>query len=198
MNLTYWVRHPWQAGQRIRYLIWQRRNPNAPWLCPGTIAFCEKHIHDSMTVLEFGCGRSTHWFSQLAETVVSIEYDADWYRHVGEQLRLARKSNVDLRLTPLNHPLEVAEQPDYDPVPDYVGILDSFPAESLDVVLVDGHYRTICARRAAVKIAPGGFLIIDDLQRWPDWAHLTIPEDWELVDHSSNGVKSAGIWQRPH
>jgi predicted O-methyltransferase YrrM len=185
------------AVARLRYWMWEKRNPDKPWMCPGTIAFCEAHLSPAMTALEFGSGRSTRWFATKVGTLTSIEHDAAWHAVVKEQLARARIANVDYRLIPLNHPEAEGERLDYPSVPDYVAAADRLGDRSLDFAVVDGHYRTNCVQHLLPKIKPGGYLLVDDINLWPSPAALPIPAGWRVVDDSSNGVKRCVVWQAP-
>jgi predicted O-methyltransferase YrrM len=195
MALWFWVTRPKLAIARVRCWLWERANPNMPWLCPGTIEFCRTHLTKSMKALEFGSGRSTHWFAGLVGHLISVEHNAEWHRIVAKQIADARLANVDYRLVPLSHPESEGERPDYAPMPDYVTVADALADRSLDFAVVDGHYRTHCVRHVVPKMAPGGYLLVDDINFWPSPASLPIPADWRIVDDSTDGIKRCIVWQ---
>jgi len=195
MTVQYWLVRPRMAMARLRYWVWERRNPDKPWMCPGTIAFCESHLSPSMTALEFGSGRSTMWFSKMVGRLTSVEHDRQWYEQVRQQLAEAKISNVDYRLVPLNHPKSEPERVDYSPVPDYVAVADGVPDKSIGFAVVDGHYRTNCVRHLVPKIATGGYLLVDDINMWPSPESLPVPAGWPVADDSTNGVKRCIVWQ---
>jgi len=195
MRIRFWLHHPWLVFGRIRYWFWEKRNPNKPWLCPGTVRFCESHLTKSMSALEFGSGRSTRWFAGQVGHLISVEHDSGWYEQVRQQIAAAAVTNVDYRLVPLNHPESEGERGEYDSVPDYVAAIDQLPDVSLDLVVVDGHYRTHCIRHALPKIKPGGYLLVDDINLWPSVDVFQIPKRWTIADDSTNGVKRCIIWQ---
>lgn len=195
MNLRFWVTRPRMLVARVRYWVWEKRNPDKPWMCPGTIAFCEAHLSKAMKALEFGSGRSTQWFSNLVGHLTSIEQDAGWYETVKGRLSQAGIKNVDYRHVPLNHPDSEGERSSYDPVPDYVAVCDEFADRSLDFVVVDGHYRTNCVRRVIPKMAKAGYLLVDDTNLWRSLDDLGIPATWRIADDSTNGLKRCVIWQ---
>lgn len=197
MAIGYWLRRPRMAFARLRYYFWERANPDKPWLCSGTIAFCDRHLGQSMRALEFGSGRSTRWFAKKVGHLTSIEHDAAWYEVVKTQLADERVENVDYRLIRLNHPESEPEHFRYTVTPDYVAAADQMPDASLDFVVVDGHYRTTCVRHVLDKISPGGYLLVDDVNMWPSPVEVGVPEKWRVVDDSSNGVKRCIIWQSP-
>ena len=185
------------AVARLRYRVWEVMNPDKPWLCPGTVAFCQSHLSTSMHALEFGSGRSTRWFATLVGHLTGVEHSRTWYEEVTRQLAEHEITNVDYRLVPLNHAESEPEQAAYSPVPDYVAVADGVPDGSLGLAIVDGHYRTNCVRHLVPKIASGGYLLVDDIDLWPTPESLPVPEDWRVVDDSTNGVKRCVIWQAP-
>jgi predicted O-methyltransferase YrrM len=195
MTRLSWLTRPRRLLARLRYWVWEKRNPDKPWMCPGTIAFCQSKLSGSMKALEFGSGRSTLWFATLVGHLTSIEYDESWYQQIAQRLREAGAKNVDYRHVPLGHPRLEPERSAYQPVPDYVAVADSFPDRGLDFVVVDGHYRTNCIRHVLPKIAPGGYLLVDDIDRWPSLDEFTIPSSWRIVDDSTNGMKRCVVWQ---
>ncbi len=197
MRLGYWLAHPRMLAHRIGYWAWEKSNPDKPWLCPGTIRFCEQHFKGSRQALEYGSGRSTRWFASLTSHLTSVEASPEWYEEVKTQLRGDGITNVDYLHVPLDHPWADPEREVYDPMPSYVAVADRFADGTLDFVSIDGHYRTHCVRRAAPKVAPGGYLLLDDANRWNPLASVPVPAGWRIVDNSTNGVKRCVIWQAP-
>jgi hypothetical protein len=197
MTIWHWVRRPRRAIARLCYWLWEKRNPDAPWLTPGAVRFCEAVLSPAMRAWEFGSGRSTSWFASRVGHLVSIEHDSAWYATVRERLTAAGVKNVDYRLIPLDHSRGEPERPTYDPLPRYIGTITAEPDASLALVVVDGHYRTNCVRESLPKIQPGGLLLIDDLNLWPRREDLPIPGDWPQVHESTNGLKRTGLWRRP-
>jgi hypothetical protein len=197
MNVRFWISNPSLIVPRLRYWVWEKANAHKPWMCTGTIGFCREHLVRSMSALEFGSGRSTAWFAGMVGHLTSVEHNPGWHGQVGRQLAEQRVANVDYRFVPLDHPEAEPERPDYDPTPAYVAVLDEFADGSLDLVIVDGHYRTNCIRRAVPKIKPGGYLLVDDANMWPSLEAIPIPDRWEVVDDSTNGLKRCVIWQAP-
>jgi Methyltransferase domain len=195
MALLFWAKNPQLLAARLKYWVWERQNPDKPWMCPGTIAFCEKALSKSMTALEFGSGRSTRWFAGLVGHVTSVEHDGAWYSEVQGQISASGLNNVKYLHVPLEHPPSAPERSNYDTLPRYVGVVDRFADRSLDFIVVDGHYRTTCIRHAMRKLAPGGYLLVDDINMWATFAEVGVPADWPIVDDSTNGIKRCVIWQ---
>ncbi len=197
MNLRFFLEKPHLIIPRVSYWIWEKRNPDKPWLCPGSIRFLEKTLSKQMNGVEFGSGRSTVWFSRQLGHVVSVEHAVEWYNKIKADLESAGISNVDYRLIPLDQPESEPEQENYAVLPAYVRVLDSFADNSLDFIFVDGHYRTTCVKQSLAKLKPGGLLFVDDINLWPSVQAVPVPAGWQIVDDSTNGLKHAIIWKKP-
>jgi hypothetical protein len=195
MNYKFWLTHPHLILARLNYWIWERLNPDKPWMCPGTINFCQHHFKGSLKALEFGSGRSTQWFANLTEHLTSIEHSSEWYSITQNKLQLLGISNVSYLYIPLNHPEAEPENHQYQPLPDYVKVLDKFENGELDFIVIDGHYRTTCIICSISKIRTGGYLLVDDVNMWPSIESLPIPVNLKIVDDSTNGIKRCIIWQ---
>jgi hypothetical protein len=195
MAITFWLRRPILAAARLRLWVREQLRPEEPWLCSGTIDFCESNLSKGMKAVEFGSGRSTPWLAACVGHLLSIEHNEFWYKKVSEKLNAAGVNNVDYRFIPLNHPEQQAEQEIYSPVPAYIAVLDTLENGSVDFALIDGHYRTNCIKYIVPKLARGGYLAVDDVNIWPSIGHLPVPNGWRIVDDSSNGLKRCVIWQ---
>ena len=190
MKLWFWARRPRMAVARVRYWSWEKRHPDAPWLAPDAVRFCNSILSPSMRAWEFGSGRSTPWFAARVGHVASIEHDPAWYAIVRERLDECKAANIDYRLITLDHPETEPEHQAYDPLPRYVASIGAEADESLAFIVVDGHYRTACIRASIAKLQPGGFLLVDDVNFWPGRTDLPIPADWRQVHESIFGSQA--------
>ena len=164
-------------------------------MCSGTIRFCDSHFSGGRNALEFGSGRSTRWFAKRVDRLTSVEHAEEWHRIVSKELQDEGVGNVDYLHIPLDHLESAPEQTTYDPIPAYVRAADRFDDGTLDFVIVDGHYRTHCVRRALPKLRRGGYLLVDDVNMWPNIQAIGVPDSWRVVDDSTNGIKRCLIWQ---
>ncbi len=149
-----------------------------------------------MSAFEWGSGRSTTWFAQRLGHITSIENDAVWYEQVQETLKHVKISNVSLKLVPLEHAYADLYFPYYDPLPHYVEAISEVADESLDFVVVDGHYRQACTWLAMRKIKPGGYLLIDNTD-WLPREQWPVPFAWPIVHQSRNVLTQTTLWQKP-
>ena len=121
-----------------------------PWYTYPAIDFLTHRNFEGKNVLEFGGGQSTLWWSVRAQTVLTIEEDADWY----ERLRSRVARNVSLHHVPVDHAMRsVASVKD---------VLDVQPIRTFDVIVVDGHLRQEVTALAFDYLAPGGAMILDN------------------------------------
>ena len=149
--------------------------------------------------LEWGSGRSTLWFAQRVNHLISIEHDESWYRRIDSQLMVTKLGNVDYRLC--RNPRE------------YVSCVEQLPRAQLDFVLIDGNSRDRCALAAIPLLKIGGIHIIDNCNwflpndsRAPDSRRAgqgAASHDWELFLQrvctwrriwTTNGVTDTALW----
>ena len=193
-------------------MVYERRNPNDPWLTSDMIKILSTYLRPTDIGLEFGSGRSTLWFAKRINKLTSVEHDQKWFGIVKNQLHQEPKLNVDYRLC--------EDGIQNDAATDYVNICSTIPSESLDFVLIDGVARDHCALASLDKIRSGGILIVDNVNwffprpvkvrsvspnsRRPEdgyasdaWSHVgTHIADWRFV-WTSNGVTDTAFWVKP-
>jgi predicted O-methyltransferase YrrM len=196
MKVWFWIRRPHRLAARFRYWVWERRNPDKPWLTPGAVSFLDSHLTADMVGIEFGSGRSTTWYARRLNRLTSVEHHEGWYHHIQKQLVDEGITNVEYRLLPLDDPESAPEEAAYPQLPRYVAAVDEFADDTLDFAVVDGHYRTTCIRAVLPKLKPGGFLLVDDANMWPG-NRPPIPTDWKEVSRTTNGIKFTVIWEKP-
>ena len=196
MKLLYWLIRPRSGFARLRYYWWEHRNADKPWLTPGAVTFLAELLAPPMAGLEFGSGRSTLWFAKHLGELTSVEHHEGWFQIVSKQLEEANIKNVKYRLVPLDHPEADPELPEYHPQPKYIAVASDLPDGCLDLVVVDGHYRSHCIRASISKLRSGGLLLVDDANLWPGNAP-PVPIDWPEVSRTTNGIKFTVIWKKP-
>jgi len=189
----------------LKLTVYQIVHPGAPWLTPLAVAFLDDWLQPEHTGLEWGAGRSTLWFANRVDRLISIEHDRNWYSRVQTKLLSRPRNNVTL----------VLASPDED---EYLRPARELEDESVDFALVDGisALRDRCAECAIPKIRPGGLLILDDVHRYlpsGSRAPLALPigaepasacwgrvidmvASWDLIETSS-GVTDTGMLRRP-
>gem|GEM_PF-1263690 len=109
-----------------------------PWSNYHFIDYLKKNLTKNDSVLEFGCGGSTVFFSKLVGAITSIEHNKKWVsevkRRVGGNCRVLLKSETN-----------------------YLDISGKY-----DIIFIDGIRRLDCTKKSLSLLKKGGKIIIDD------------------------------------
>ncbi len=179
-----------------------RGGANSPWLVRTMVEILENWLKPGDRGLEWGSGRSTTWFAERAEHLVSVEHDAAWHSQVNERLKGKEVRNVEYYLCEGER--------------DYVSLCDRFAPESFDFCLVDGEARDRCALAALSLVKPGGIIIVDNCNWYlpsqtrspfsrspergpstPEWSsYYSQVKEWRRI-WTSNGVTDTCLWVKP-
>ena len=167
---------PRYVVSRIRQGIWEKRNPELPWLTKTAVGFLSEYLRAGDSVVEFGSGRSTLWFrSRIGETgrIVSVEHNAEWHAEVQRRISARGLANVTLILA--------ENQPEK-----YVAAAAAkVEPQSADFILIDGVHRDACGEWALGAIKPGGIIGVDNVQRY-------LPHDSRCPHALPPGAPAAG------
>jgi len=185
---------------RLSYFRYRRIHPDIPWLTQNAVSFLKMWLKSSDIGLEWGCGKSTIFFSKRVKHLTSIEHDKEWYMRVKNILKSVQIQNVDLLYR---------EHID-DRKSEYVRYPGSFPKASFDFVLVDGKHRGQCMKVAIELVRLGDILILDNANRYlpsdsraPDSLTEDISTEFrEIMSQlaswrsiwTSNGLWDTAIW----
>lgn len=179
------------------------------WITADALALLEGLLKPEDQVLEFGAGNSTAWLAGMVGQVISVEESAEWAAIVRERAAGLGFTNVDVRLVPVDAgSRDSAEHRDA-----YINVAPELLPGSLDMVLVDGQYRDMCALRGLDLLAPGGMLVLDNAETYlpsetrspwridapatSGWAEfLQTTATWRQI-WTTNGVWDTAIWIKP-
>ena len=117
-------------------------NPT-PWYTFPAIDFLSTIDFTDQSVLEFGGGQSTIWWSRRALYVLSIDNDAQWFNLISPQIK--EHTNVDFLLC--EDLVEYANKP---------------RGKQFDLIVIDGGDRYLCARTALEYLKERGAIVLDD------------------------------------
>lgn len=138
-----------------------------PWWTFDAVQAVDEFLADrpQARVFEWGSGASTLWLSKRAGEVVSVEHDGQWHAMVTG--RLADRDNVALRHVPAHTSGRVGSaKPGFERqyFDRYVHAIRDVPG-SFDLIVIDGRAREACLEEAALRLAPGGIILLDDFKR---------------------------------
>lgn len=191
----FYLAHPIIFFRRLGYFFYEIRHPDEPWIAQKAVQFLDQNLKSDMVLFEWGSGRSTRWFAKRVQKVISIEYNSEWSQRVQKQLVEEGVENVSLKYIPLEHPLKAPTPKRYPKVPQYVAAIFQHEPESLDVIVVDGHYRLTCVDQGLGYLKKGGYLVIDNSNRSSkeEWG---VPPEWPIVHESENVMTQTTIWKK--
>lgn len=124
----------------------KKGNP-IPWLTYSFINFLTPRLQNSFTVLEFGTGNSTLWFSKKVKSIIAIEHNLDWY-------------NFMLRRIPSNVAIQFVDMNSFQ---SYGMILEK-TTDKFDIIINDGIFRNEIAKTCHNSLTENGVIIFDNLQ----------------------------------
>ena len=187
-----------------------------PWIVYAALGYVATHIPAELNVGEFGSGGSTLYWLSKGASVVTVEHDYQWAQKVQEKVTSQQQDSLDIRVVepePLktsgpevnteyrsnNHMFQ------HYSFRRYAHALDDLPAESLDLILIDGRARSSSLRAAFDKLRPGGLVVFDNSDRleyapalaWAEergvsWKHFVGP----VPCHPSYSQTSVGHYRR--
>jgi len=144
---------------RRRQARFERLNPEAPWFVPDSLPYIESILKPTFVGLEWGTGRSSIWFGKRVAHITCVEGRRTWWNEMVSRVGQERlETRIDLRL------VEITSEFNFNnnEIDRYTGVIEEFPDESLDFVIIDGHFREACLDRCSKKIKGGGVLILDN------------------------------------
>jgi predicted O-methyltransferase YrrM len=193
---------------RLKWGIYQRRNAEKPWLTPAANQMLSTLLRPDDIGLEWGSGRSTCWLARHLGQLTSVEDHKEWHAKVSNQIQSLGLKNVQYQLAA--HPAPGEEERG-----EYVRVCDRFADASLTFALVDGQAREYCANAVLPKLAPGGVLVIDNINWFLDhpthspasragkgplndtWAKFQrATADWRMI-WTTSGVTDTALWFKP-
>ena len=130
-----------------------------PLMFENEYKFVEKYIDKSDTLLEWGSGNGTIYFSGLVKKLISIEHDLDWYNTINKTISILNCDNIELvyvKPTVMDQSINRYEQ-----LKDYV----DYPIVNqlkFDKVLIDGRARKYCAMMLYEYINDDTIVLIHD------------------------------------
>jgi uncharacterized membrane protein YbhN (UPF0104 family) len=166
------------AASRSRTLLWVRTwlsiydvtdlaRFDVPWWTFEAADAVDEFLRErpDARVFEWGSGASTLWLAGRCGSVTSVEHDEDWARSLEPML----PDNATVRLVPPRPdaaPAVGSDKPGFEGLDfgAYVEAIDDVPGE-FDLVVVDGRARSACLERGLPRLAEGGVLVFDNVER---------------------------------
>jgi predicted O-methyltransferase YrrM len=153
-----------------------------PWIPYKATEYLETKIQKHHIAFEWGSGGSTIYLAARLTRITSIEYDQDWHNHTTQELKARGITNATIKyIPPQPGPKTDPNQndPRFTDPNAYTSRSTQFTehqwraycqaidqeSELFDIILIDGNSRPSCIKHAASKLAPGGLVIVDNMDR---------------------------------
>ena len=147
-----------------------------PWFTYPAIAFLSQFDYSTKSVFEWGAGASSIFWAQKAKHLVAVEHDPAWAHRLLPSLQTANVRFI--------HKTEAAA---------YCHAIELEDAE-FDVISIDGVFRADCAKLAPHHLAPGGIIIFDNSDLYPQACRLLRESGLIEIDFSGFGPILDAAW----
>lgn len=142
------------------------RKANKVWMSPQEQQLIESYLDENQTMLEYGSGYSTVWFSQFVKHYYSIEHARDWYEAISAKINAL--PNVDYQLAAVDAGYKGwpggFSEGTFEQFEEYIKAVDRFKPQRkvFDRVLIDGRARAFCAKYILKYLHQGSYIFIHD------------------------------------
>ena len=143
--------------------------------------FIEKYLNTNDTLLEWGSGNGTIYFSNLVKNIISIEHDKNWVDNIKKTIKAYNIKNIKI-----HHIAAHSAEPipcRYEQFKDYI----EFPKKNnlkFTKVLIDGRARKYCAKSIYDIIDNKTIVFIHDFNR-PDYQKTL--KYYNIIDQITDG-----------
>jgi hypothetical protein len=146
-----------------------------PWYTYPAIQYLSQIDLSDRDGFEFGSGNGSLFWAGRLRSLVSVEGDQHWHEMIGR--RKAENQQVLLVEDLDEYPRSIARQ-----------------HRSYDLIIVDGKRRRDCAREALRRLSPGGMIILDNADWYPNTARLLREAGLIQVDFTGFGPVNNYAW----
>ncbi|MFT5435904.1 MAG: hypothetical protein ACI840_000545 [Ulvibacter sp.] len=144
-----------------------------PWFTYPAIEYLDQLDLSKKTMLEWGSGNSSLFFSERVQALTSLEHNSEWFEKVKE-------------FGIPNQSLILATD-DYATCAELDGKL-------FDIILIDGIKREECAQIGPSLLAKGGLIILDNSDRYPEIACKLRMKGYIEIDFHGFGPINDYTW----
>jgi hypothetical protein len=163
-----------------------------PWMPQNQIDLIQSYLKPTDTMLEYGAGGSTLYFSQYVEKYVSIEHDINWIDKIREN---KMPDNVELHYCAPNNKIQL---PTWEGNPEdfqnYISFIDTLTYKNYDKVFIDGRVRVKCSVKVLDYLNTDSLVFVHDFFE-RDRYHKIL-EYYKIIDQDRNTRPSLVILKK--
>lgn len=154
--------------------------PSTPMMQEEDIKLISSYLSPTDTVLEWGSGGSTLYFSSKVKEYYSIEHDVTWsnllYRHL--------PNNVKYFFIPPDSSL-TEPWTKYNEIYSYVNHVDTLGIKFFDKVFIDGRGRGFCAIKILDYLHKDSLVFIHDFWTRECRGYFEVFKYYDIVDYTT-------------
>lgn len=163
-----------------------------PWMSDKQVNMIQSYCKSDHTMLEYGAGGSTLYFSKYVKKYISIEHDINWYNQIKKN---DLNANIELHYcAPDNNialPVWQAKPEDFR---SYVSLVDQLPYKHYDRVLIDGRARVECAIKILDYISHDSIVFVHDF--FERKRYHTLYDHYKLIDEDNVKQPSLAVFKK--
>jgi hypothetical protein len=163
----------WSLSRELHSAINKDGEP-LPWITYPAIEYLNQLDLRSKTVLEYGSGNSSLYFSRRVKSILSIEHNLEWYS----------KLKIDLAE---NQSLIHASEELYAEAPLQQN-------KKFDIIIIDGIKREECVAVCFKIIEEGGMILLDNSERYPNLCEKIRNDGYLQIDFHGMGPINRYTW----
>jgi len=168
-----------KMGQYSTFKLEKPVNSNRepiPWITYPALEFLLQFDYFGSSVFEYGSGNSTLFWSGKAKDVISVETDKDWFEFISR----SKPDNASIYL--------------HDNIDDFINLILKFD-RLFDVIIIDSiKYRYAVIDNALIKLKPGGIIIFDNSDWYPNSCQRLRDHGFNQIDFHGFGPVNGYTW----
>jgi len=189
-----------------------------PWITFPVIDMLKKKLNRESKVFEYGGGGSTLFFIKTAKELVTVEHDQYWFNNLQSIIKEKNLPTWNAHFIPpepkpANLKLDRSNPDDYYTDDEafldfqfkrYVTVIDQYPDEYFDIILIDGRSRPACIKHSLPKLKRAGLLVVDNADREYYFTrlidlfktHFNIVYNQKAPSPYADFFTQTGVWQK--
>jgi hypothetical protein len=146
-----------------------------PWYTYPALEYLRQFDFSAWDAFEFGGGNSSRFWARRCRSVTTVESDPTWHATIVK-----------------------------DALPSQTVLLETDPVRYADAVtrgdrryhliVIDGQHRRACTERAHRHLMPGGMILFDNTDWWPDSCAYLRAQGLMQVDFTGPGPSNQYMW----
>lgn len=145
-----------------------------PWFTYPAIEFLQQLDLSQLSILEWGIGNSSLFFSKRCKTIFSVEHNKEWFDLISGSM-------------PANAQAVLASETEYQNIPYQQN-------QKFDIIVVDGINRAACVLTAVNLLKETGFIIFDNSERNPELCDYLRQNNLIEIDFHGYGPVNSYTW----